>query len=145
MSNTTDKPIKYNREHSKTVVIHVSEGKGFDLPAFQPKIASKQLVINSEYSRNLHKEERKEATHRRNVNNWIVKGQIINISTGQIFAFVIAMFGLYIAWDLGKSGNTVAASVIAAIDLVGLARIFLGKHSFNSEKYQSRKLSKDKL
>lgn len=46
-------------------------------------------------------------------------------STGQWMGFAIAIvFGL-IAWDLGKAGKEIVASILGAIDLVALVAIFI--------------------
>ncbi len=67
----------------------------------------------------------KQLYHRIEIENTGIKRSFNQSSTGQWMGFVIAIvFGL-IAWDLAKSGFTVAASILGTVDLVALVAIFI--------------------
>ncbi|MBK5214966.1 MAG: DUF2335 domain-containing protein [Flavobacteriaceae bacterium] len=44
---------------------------------------------------------------------------------GQIFGFIIAIIFGVIAWDLGRRGEVVIASILGAVDLVALVTVFI--------------------
>lgn len=67
----------------------------------------------------------KQLNHRIDVENIGVRRTFNQSSTGQWMGFAVAIvFGL-IAWDLAKSGFTVAASILGTVDLVALVAIFI--------------------
>lgn len=85
------------------------------------------------FAQDLHREVMKESRHRRSVDNWLIKGGTLRGLFGQVCAVAIALFGLYVAWQLGLAGKEVAAAIIAAVDLVGLVSVFLGQRYWASQ------------
>jgi hypothetical protein len=138
----SDKSTKPNRQHSKNVAVKVSYGTRIDLSGPPSNTLLQHQTVNPVFSKPSSKEIQAEENHQRSIDNWRVKGEIIISYIGQVFAFVIVMFGLYIAWDLGKSGNPITATIIAALNLGALAGLFLVKPSFKARNQQRRKSTK---
>ena len=67
----------------------------------------------------------KQLDHRIDVENIGVRRTFNQSSTGQWMGFAIAIVFGFIAWDLAKSGFTVAASILGTVDLVALVAIFI--------------------
>lgn len=67
----------------------------------------------------------KQLSHRVEIEKTGVKRTFNQSSTGQWMGFLIAITFGVIAWDLAKSGFTVAASILGTVDLVALVAIFI--------------------
>lgn len=63
--------------------------------------------------------------HRIDIEKSSVKRSYNQSSTGQWMAFFLALFFGAISWDLAKNGQTTAASIIGAVDIVGLVAVFI--------------------
>jgi len=67
----------------------------------------------------------KQLDHRIEIEKIGMKRSFNQSSTGQWMGFAIAIVFGFIAWDLAKSGFTVAASILGTVDLVSLVAIFI--------------------
>ena len=67
----------------------------------------------------------KQLDHRIGIEKNGVRRSFNQSSTGQWMGFFIAIIFGFIAWDLAKSGFTVAASILGTVDLVSLVAIFI--------------------
>lgn len=99
-----------------------------------PHIIKQYNEIIPSFAEDVHNEFLSETKIRRSFNNWIVKGSIGSKFLGQILGFAIAVFVLYIAWDLGAKGHDALAGTIAVIDLVALVSVFVGVQYFGKER-----------
>jgi uncharacterized membrane protein len=67
----------------------------------------------------------KQLNHRIEIEKTGVLRTFNQSSTGQWMGFAIAIVFGAIAWDLAKSGFTIVASILGAVDLVALVAIFI--------------------
>lgn len=67
----------------------------------------------------------KQLNHRIEIEKTGVKRSFNQSATGQWMGFAIAVIFGFIAWDLAKSGFTVAASILGTVDLVALVAVFI--------------------
>ena len=67
----------------------------------------------------------KQLDHRIEIEKTGVQRTFNQSSTGQWMGFAIAIVFGFIAWDLAKSGFTIAASILGTVDLVALVAIFI--------------------
>ncbi|MEO2070789.1 MAG: DUF2335 domain-containing protein [Zunongwangia sp.] len=67
----------------------------------------------------------KQLDHRIDMENKGLSRSFNQSSTGQWMGFAIAIVFGIIAWDLAKSGFTVAASILGTVDLVALVAVFI--------------------
>lgn len=66
-----------------------------------------------------------EAKHRRNLESWETKGDIIRSFAGVVAGLIISLFGFYISWDLASKNHEWVAGVIAVTDLTALVTVFI--------------------
>jgi len=73
----------------------------------------------------LMKEVEKQSDHRILMEQLVVKRQFNQSSIGQIFALIIALFALTIAWDLAKNDKQVVGGIIGGATVLGLVATFI--------------------
>jgi hypothetical protein len=76
---------------------------------------------------------RAESRHRRHMEREIVTGENRRADRGQVFALVIILVGLTISAFLIQGGHDVAGGFIAAMDLLGMAALFLSSAAAQRE------------
>ena len=62
---------------------------------------------------------------RRSNESWIYKGGVVRSILGVLSGLGIALFALYIAWDLADKGHDAVAGVIAGLDIAGMVSVFV--------------------
>lgn len=67
----------------------------------------------------------KQLEHRIAIEKEGIKKTYEQSGRGQIFGFIIAVLFGAIAWDLGRRGEVVIASILGAVDLVALVTVFI--------------------
>lgn len=67
----------------------------------------------------------KQLAHRIDIEKKGINRTYNQSSTGQWMAFAIAIFFGLIAWDLGRNGQVVIASILGSVDLVALVAVFI--------------------
>ena len=125
--------------------LQVTQEVSFSSHLLPPKLLEEYNAIIPNFATDTHQEFLKETQHRRNNNNWLVRGAVIFRFMGQSLAFGIAVFVLWIAWDLGVKGHDWLAGTIAGIDLIGLVSVFLGVQYFGKvrEENAQKKVEKE--
>ena len=116
-----------------------------DLPEDKGKLVIQALMVSRHYSGplpdgenikiydevipnggdRLMKTVEKQLEHRIEIEKIGVKRSFNQSSTGQWMGYCITIVFGFIAWDLGKSGKEVVASILGSIDLVALVTIFI--------------------
>lgn len=82
----------------------------------------------------------KQSDHRQLLERTVVESRSANMRRGQWFALIIALFALTVAGYCANIGESTAATVIASIDIVGLAGVFIyGSHVQREERRQRLK------
>jgi len=71
----------------------------------------------------------KQLDHRIKQEEISVKRTFNQSSTGQWMAFAIAIIFGIISWDLVKSGQAIAGSIIGTVDLAALVAVFIKSRS----------------
>ena len=66
-----------------------------------------------------------EQEYRHRITQAVVKHEARGNAMGVVAGLIVALVALSIAYLLGRDGHTVAASIIAGIDLVGLVAVFV--------------------
>ena len=116
-----------------------------DLPEEKGKLVIQALMVNRHYSGplpdgenikiynevipnggdRLMKTVEKQLEHRIEIEKTGIRRSFNQSSTGQWMGYCIAIVFGIIAWDLGKSGKEIVASILGSIDLVALVAIFI--------------------
>lgn len=122
------------KKSAESSSIEVMQEVSFSTHLPPPQIIERYNEIIPSFAEDVHNEFLNETKARRSYNNWIVKGTIGSRIFGQILGFGIAVFVLYIAWDLGVKGHDGLAGTIAVIDLVALVSVFVGVQYFGKER-----------
>ena len=84
----------------------------------------------------------KQSAHRMELEKIVITSGAASSVRGQWFGLFVALFGLLVTLILGLLGREIAATVVGAIDLVGLAGVFIyGSRKKASERKQAREES----
>jgi uncharacterized membrane protein len=124
------------RESAEGSAMLMQQEVSFSTHMLPPKLLQEYNDIIPGFAQDVHNEFKTETAFRRSLNSWIVKGSVTSKFVGQVCAFSIAVFVLWIAWDLGVKGHDVLAGTIAVIDLAALVSVFLGTQYFGKEREQ---------
>lgn len=63
--------------------------------------------------------------NRRSNERWVYVGGVVRSLVGLISGLAIALFALYIAWDLAEKGHEGVAGVIAVFDIAAIVGVFV--------------------
>ena len=118
------------KKESQDAAALVQREMRFQTHLLPPQLLREYNEIIPTFADDIHREFIKEGKHRRSNNNWLIRGAIGSKFFGQISALAIALFVLYIAWDLGKNGQPYLAGFLGGLDLVALVSVFLGVQYF---------------
>jgi uncharacterized membrane protein len=66
-----------------------------------------------------------QSTHRRDIEKMVIKSQVSESKRGQIFAFVIGIVGLGLAFASALMGYSKFAITLASVTIVGLVSAFI--------------------
>lgn len=66
-----------------------------------------------------------QSDHRREIETKVITSQISQSSRGQVFGFTIGLVGLGLAFTAALLGHETFATILAAIDIVGLVSVFV--------------------
>jgi len=67
----------------------------------------------------------KQSEHRQFIEKVAIRGDTGRANMGLAAGFVVAMFGLWVGWDLVRSGHQLAGAVVGTVDLVSLVTVFI--------------------
>jgi len=81
----------------------------------------------------------KQMMHRQELERLVITGEGKRAELGQIFALVVAICGLVVAALCAFWKNEVAASIIGALDITGLAGVFIYGSKIKREELAKRK------
>lgn len=126
------------QKNQSNATLEVTQELRFQTHLLPPQLLKEYNEIIPAFAKDIHQEFLKETANRRSNNNWLVKGMIISKFLGQILGFGIAVFVLYIAWDLGVKGHDVLAGTIAVIDLAALVSVFVGVQYYGEKREKAR-------
>lgn len=126
------------QRNQRNATLEVTQELRFQTHLLPPQLLKEYNEIIPGFAKDIHQEFINEATNRRSNNNWLVKGMIISRFLGQVLGFGIAVFVLYIAWDLGVKGHDWLAGTIAVIDLAALVSVFIGVQHYGEKREKVR-------
>ncbi|MBI2473281.1 hypothetical protein HYV70_01875 [Candidatus Uhrbacteria bacterium] len=76
-----------------------------------------------------------QATHRRTLEKSVIDSDVKKSERGPLFAFMIAVIGLFLSGCLGLRGQELAAGLIGGGEVVSLAGLFIyGRHQKAKER-----------
>ncbi len=98
------------------------------------------------FTQNLFEMVRQQENHRQHLEKVTVEGNNRRASQGLWIGAALAVLFLIAAFVLGLRGDTAAASVIAGVDIVGLATVFVvGRREQREERQAKAKLMSEQV
>ena len=91
----------------------------------------------------------RQAAHRQSLEQTAIKGDTVRANMGLAAGFIVAMFALWISYDLVKSGHQISGSVIGTASLVSLVSVFVygsqSRRKERSERDQRRVIAAEQM
>lgn len=126
-------------DEKKTKIIHAFlslkvEKSSFSGPLPHPDILQKYNNVLSGGAERIITMAEKQSAHRIAIEEYTIKEQLTQSKLGQIFGFILGVFGFSLATALAILGHDAIAGIFGTTTIIGLATVFvLGRKSQTKE------------
>lgn len=93
-------------------------------PLPPPEMVAGYGNIDPSFPHRLMEMVERQAKHRQGLERWAVIGEVINHNIATLCGLAVALFGLYVTWQMALAGKETTASIVGGAMLVALTGTF---------------------